>query len=60
MIKKFILTIEYPDCDYIPSKEIEEVIDEGVEYLLGRFLGINIMDGDHERLKTTIKEIKEN
>ncbi len=51
MTKKFIVTVEYPDCDHIASDEFVECI--------GLFFDRNIMDGEESRLKTTVVEIKE-
>lgn len=55
MIKTFIIQIEYPDCDTVPSEELIEVTKESFEYLLSRYFGANIMDGDYDRIK--VKEV---
>lgn len=51
MKKTFVITVEYPDNDVIPSDEIMEVTKESFEYLLSRYFGANIMDGDYDRIK---------
>lgn len=58
MKKKFIVTVEYPDCDYIPTDEFIEVLYERMEYLED-YLDANIMDGDKGRLRTKVEEVKE-
>jgi hypothetical protein len=51
MKKTFAIQIEYPDCDTVPSEELIEVTKESFEYLLSRYFGANIMDGDYDRIK---------
>ena len=51
MKKTFVIQIEYPDCDTVPSEELIEVTKESFEYLLSRYFGANIMDGDYYRIK---------
>lgn len=53
--KTFIITVEYPDGDYIPSDEIAEVLHERMENI-GEYLDANIMDGVSGRMKTTVWE----
>lgn len=55
MKKTFVIQIEYPDCDTIPSDELIEVTKESFEHLLSRYFGANIMDGDYDRIK--VKEV---
>lgn len=55
MKKAFVIQVEYPDCDTIPSDELIEVTKESFEYLLSRYFGANIMDGDYDRIK--VKEV---
>lgn len=55
MKKTFVIQVEYPDCDTIPSDELIEVTKESFEYLLSRYFGANIMDGDYDRIK--VKEV---
>ena len=57
MKKRFVIEVEYPDCDTIPSDEIIEVTKESFEYILSRYFGANIMDGDYDRIK--VKEISD-
>jgi hypothetical protein len=47
----FLIRCEYPDGDTIPSDELIEVTKESFEYLLSRYFGANIMDGDYDRIK---------
>ena len=49
MKKEFLVTVEYPEGDHIPSEEFVECI--------GLFFDNNIMDGHQGRLKTTVKEV---
>ena len=56
MKKKFIVTVEYPDCDTIPTEEFIEVLYERMEFLEDYF-DANIMDGEKGRLTTTVEEI---
>ena len=51
MKKTFVIQVEYPDNDVIPSEELIEVTKESFEYLLSRYFGANIMDGDYDRIK---------
>lgn len=53
MKKTFVITVEYPDCDHIPTDEIAEVLQEKMESI-GDYLDANIMDGEKGRLITTI------
>lgn len=55
MKKTFVIQVEYPDCDIIPSEEIMEVAQECIENHLERYFGANIMDGDYDRIK--VKEV---
>lgn len=55
MKKTFTITVEYPDCDFVPSEEIMEVTQECIENHLERYFGANIMDGDYDRIK--VKEV---
>lgn len=56
--KTFIITVEYPDGDHIPSDEIAEVLHERMENI-GEYLDANIMDGVSGRMKTTVWEFNE-
>lgn len=49
MKRDFLVTVEYPEGDYIPSGEFVECI--------GLFFDNNIMDGHQGRLKTMVKEV---
>ena len=55
MKKTFVIQVEYPDCDIIPSEEIMEVAQECIEHSMERYFGANIMDGDYDRIK--VKEV---
>jgi hypothetical protein len=55
MKKTFVIQIEYPDCDTVSSEELIEVTKESFEYLLSRYFGANIIDGDYDRIK--VKEV---
>lgn len=55
MKKTFVIQVEYPDCDIIPSEEIMEVAQECIENHLERYFGANIMDGEYSRIK--VKEV---
>jgi hypothetical protein len=55
MKKTFVIQVEYPDCDTVLSEELIEVTKESFEYLLSRYFGANIMDGDYDRIK--VKEV---
>jgi hypothetical protein len=55
MRKTFVIQVEYPDNDVIPSEEIVEVTKESFEYILSRYFGANIVDGDYDRIK--VKEV---
>ena len=56
--KIFIITVEYPDGDHIPSDEIAEVLHERMENI-GEYLDANIMDGVSGRMKTIVLEFNE-
>ena len=51
MKKTFVIQVEYPDCDFVPSEEIIEVAQECIEHYMERYFGANIMDGDYDRIK---------
>lgn len=53
MKKVFTITVEYPDCDYISTDEIIEVLEERMDSI-GDYLDANIMDGVKDRLFTTL------
>ena len=53
MKKTFVITVEYPDCDHIPTDEIVEVLQERMDSI-GDYLDANIMDGVKDRLITTV------
>ena len=55
MKKQFIIEVEYPDNDVIPSGEVIEVVQECIEQYMERHFGANIMDGDYDRIK--VKEV---
>ena len=55
MKKTFVIQVEYPDCDIIPSEEIMGVAQECIEHSMERYFGENIMDGDYDRIK--VKEV---
>ena len=55
MKKTFVIQVEYPDCDFVPSEEIIEVAQECIEHYMERYFGANIMDGDYDRIK--VKEV---
>lgn len=55
MKKTFVIQVEYPDNDVIPSKEIMEVTQECIEHYIERYFGANIMDGNYDRIK--VKEV---
>lgn len=57
MKKTFVIQVEYPDCDFVPSEEIMEVAQECIEHSMERYFGANIMDGDYDRIK--VKEVTE-
>ena len=57
MKKTFVIQVEYPDNDVIPSKEVMEVTQECIDQYLERYFGANIMDGDYDRIK--VKEVTE-
>ena len=57
MKKTFVIQVEYPDNDVIPSEEVMEVTQECIENHLERYFGANIMDGDYDRIK--VKEVTE-
>ena len=51
MKKTFVIQVEYPDNDIIPSEEVMEVTQECIEKHLEKHFGANIMDGDYDRIK---------
>lgn len=53
MKKTFIITVEYPDCDFISTDEIVEVLEERMDSI-GDYLDANIMDGVKDRLITKV------
>jgi hypothetical protein len=55
MKKTFVIQVEYPDNDVIPSEEVMEVTQECIEHYMERHFGANIMDGDYDRIK--VKEV---
>lgn len=55
MKKTFVIQVEYPDCDFVSSEEIMEVVQECIEHSMERYFGANIMDGDYDRIK--VKEV---
>ena len=55
MKKTFVIQVEYPDNDVIPSEEVMEVTQECIENHLERYFAANIMDGDYDRIK--VKEV---
>ena len=55
MKKTFVITVEYPDNDVIPSDEVMEITQECIEHHMERHFGANIMDGDYDRIK--VKEV---
>lgn len=55
MKKTFVIQVEYPDNDVIPSEEIMEVTQECIEDHLEKHFVANIMDGDYDRIK--VKEV---
>ena len=55
MKKTFVIQVEYPDNDIIPSEEVMEVIQECIEHYMELHFGANIMDGDYDRIK--VKEV---
>lgn len=55
MKKTFVIQVEYPDNDVIPSEEVMEVTQECIEHYMELHFGANIMDGDHNRIK--VKEV---
>ena len=55
MKKTFVIQVEYPDNDVIPSKEVIEVTQECIEHYMELHFGANIMDGDYDRIK--VKEV---
>lgn len=55
MKKIFLIQIEYPDNDVIPSEEVMEVTQECIEHYMELHFGANIMDGDYDRIK--VKEV---
>lgn len=58
MKETFVITIEYPDCDFIPTKEIAEVLYERMDSI-GDYLDANIMDGVKGRLVTKVWHFSE-
>ena len=55
MKKTFVIQVEYPDNDVIPSEEVMEVTQECIEHYMEHHFGANIMDGDYDRIK--VKEV---
>ena len=55
MKKTFVIQVEYPDNDVIPSEEVIEVTQECIDQYLEGYFGANIMDGDYDRIK--VKEV---
>lgn len=55
MKKTFVIQVEYPDNDVIPSEEVMEVTQECIEHYMELHFGANIMDGDYDRIK--VKEV---
>ena len=55
MKKVFVIQVEYPDNDVIPSEEVMEVTQECIEHYMELHFGANIMDGDYDRIK--VKEV---
>lgn len=55
MKKTFVIQVEYPDNDVIPSEEVMEVTQECIEHYMELHFGANIMDGDYGRIK--VKEV---
>ena len=55
MKKTFVIQVEYPDNDVIPSSEVIEVAQECIEQYMERHFGANIMDGDYDRI--VVKEV---
>lgn len=55
MKKTFVIQVEYPDNDVIPSNEVMEVTQECIEHYMELHFGANIMDGDYDRIK--VKEV---
>ena len=55
MKKTFVIQVEYPDNDVIPSMEVMEVTQECIEHYMELHFGANIMDGDYDRIK--VKEV---
>lgn len=55
MKKTFVITVEYPDNDVIPSDEVMEVTQECIKNHPERYFGANIMDGEYSRIK--VKEV---
>lgn len=53
MKKTFVVMVEYPDGDTIPTEEFVEVLEERME-MIGDYFDANIMDGEKGRLKTTV------
>ena len=51
MKKTFVIQVEYPDNDVIPSEEVIEVAQECIEHYMELHFGANIMDGDYDRIK---------
>jgi hypothetical protein len=65
MKKQFLVTVTYPDGDYIATNEFTDVIEEAIEYAvdnrmesLSSYLDANIMDGESGRLITTVEPVK--
>ena len=57
MKKIFTVTVEYPNNDAIPSSEVIEAAQEGIEQYMEQHFSANIMDGDYKRMKVCLKEV---
>ena len=58
MKETFVITVEYPDNDVIPTDEIAEVLYEKMDSI-GDYLDANIMDGEKGRLITKVWHFSE-
>ena len=58
MKKTFVITVEYPDCDFIQTDELAEVLHEKMDSI-GDYLDANIMDGEKGRLITKVWHFSE-
>lgn len=59
MKKTFVIQVEYPDNDVIPSEEVMEVTQECIENYLERHFGANIMDGDYDTFLLMVQKTRE-